>query len=158
MTQTQDRTLRAPDPFAVERPKLYSIGGIDIATFLCSWFAGAFLIARNYHQFGKPESARNALLLGFAGIVCLSFAVFSVVVPERYEQALSAAIQGIQVLMVHLLAKRLQGRALSNHVELGGTFYSRWRAAGVAVLLLPVVLALMVAVALAFPQLPGIAK
>ena len=45
----------------------------------------------------------------------------------------------IQVVVIQMLYKRFQGEAFSTHKEKSGQSYSTWRAVGIAVLLVPVV-------------------
>jgi len=138
--------------------RLYDLRAIDIATFLSSWFAGAFLLSRNLRALGRLDDARNVLLVGFLALFPLAFLLGFIVVPEAYERALSCAVQTAQVGLVHLTAKRLHAHDLESHAAAGGGFFSRWRAAGVALLLLPVAFAVFFGVVLAFPNLPALAE
>ncbi len=122
--------------------KLYSLGSIGLATFLASWFAGAVLISRNYSRLDKRRASRNSILLGVLSFVPLVIAVFLIEVPQEYEGLLAVVFQAIQVSVISMIAKRLQGEAFSAHEEKGGQFYSNWRAAGVALLLAPVAVVL----------------
>jgi uncharacterized membrane protein YecN with MAPEG domain len=137
---------------------LYDLRAIDLATFLASWFAGAFLIARNLRALNRPEEARNALIAGTIALIPLAFVAHSLVVPVQYERLLGIAVQGAQVWVVHIAASRIHGKALINHAAADGRFFSRWRAVGVSILLLPVPLLVVVSVALLFPDLPALAE
>jgi len=155
MSDAESAAPQALDPFADTRPKLYSIAAIDLATFLSSWLAGAFLLASNYRRFGDNPAARKALLIGFLSLVALVLVGGTIVVPERFAKAEQFVYQAVQVGVIHLIARRLQGTAIANHKAAGGKLYSRWRAAGIALLLLPVALIVIVAIALLFPGLPA---
>lgn len=123
--------------------KLYSIASIGLATFLASWLAGAVLISRNYARLGNRRAACVSILFGVLGLVLLLVAVFSIEVPPQYETYMPVAFQGIQIGVISMIAIRLQGEALSTHERKGGQLYSNWRAAGIALLLLPVVIAFL---------------
>ena len=138
--------------------RLYDLRAIELATVLSSEFAGAYLVARNLRALGQPKQSRNALLWGFLALVPLTLLIFSIVIPERFEPLLAVLVQGGQAVAVHVFAKRSHGDALAKHASTGGAFYSRWRAAGVALLVIPVPLIVMVLVALAFPRLPALAE
>jgi len=137
-------------------PRLYDLRGLDIGTFLGSWFAGGFLLSRNLRALGRTDAARNVLLIAFLSLVPLALLTYTIVVPEKYERLLAFTIQGAQVAIVHFAALRMHGAALSRHASSGGQFFSRWRAAGVSLLLLPVPLCVLLGVALAFPDLPAL--
>ena len=113
-------------------------------------------MARNLRALGRNDAARNAVLFAFLALFPLAFAIYSIVVPEQYDRALGVAVQGFQVAAVHLVASRVHGKELEAHRESGGRFYSRWRAAGVSLLVLPVALVVLIAVAMAFPDLPAL--
>jgi hypothetical protein len=136
--------------------RLYDTRGIDLATFFGSWFAGAFLASRNLKALGRPDDARNALFLGFFGLIPLGLVTLSIVVPVEYERPLTFAIQGVQVWVVHVATVRVLGADLKHHAASGGQFYSRWRAVGMALLLLPLSLGFLLAIAFAFPNLPAL--
>jgi hypothetical protein len=122
--------------------KLYSLGSIGLATFLASWFAGAVLISRNYSRLDKRRASRISILLGVLSFVPLVIAIFLIEVPQEYEGLLVVVFQGIQVSVISMIAKRLQGEAFAAHEGKGGQFYSNWRAAGIALLLAPVAVGL----------------
>ncbi len=123
--------------------KLYSLGSIGWATFLGTWFAGAVLISRNYSRLGNRRAARISILLGVLSIVPVIIAAFVIDYPEQYDAYLPAVLQGIQLGVISMIAKRLQGEAFSAHEGKGGQFYSNWRASGIALLLAPVALVLL---------------
>jgi hypothetical protein len=151
MSSTES-TVLGPAP----KPKLYSVVAIDIATVVGSWLAGAVLISRNYSRLGDRDAARNAILFGIAATVALAVVILSIVVPENAERGVRYVSEGVQVGMIHLLASRFQGAALKSHEAAGGEFYSRWRAFGIGILVLPAVIALFVALVLLFPNLPAL--
>jgi len=138
-------------------PRLYDVHSIDLATFLGSWFAGAILLSRNLQALGRVEDARSTLIVGFFGLIALAFAIYSIVVPERFDRLVGLAVQAAQVAAVHVLSTRTLGRSIERHRAAGGAFYSRWRAAGVSVLVLPITIGVIVAVAIFFPGLPALA-
>ncbi|MGH0029297.1 MAG: hypothetical protein ACQGVC_05875 [Myxococcota bacterium] len=131
--------------------RLYDLRALEIATFLGSCFAGAFLAWRNFRSLGEHDAARNSLLLGVAGLIVVAVAALLIEVPERAERSLGFAIQGAQVAAVHVLAKRGLASIYSAHSAAGGEFYSRWRAAGIAFLLFVPVAAVFLGIGLLLP-------
>ena len=138
------------------RSKLYSASSIGVATFFGSWLAGAVLISQNYRRLGDPDAARNALVVGIASTVALILFTFSIVVPPTAERALAHGLQAAQVAVIHLVLSKVQGAALKSHASAGGEFFSRWRALGISLLLLPAALGIGLGLAFLFPTLPAI--
>ena len=131
---------------AVPQIKLYSFACIDIATLFGSIFAGAVLISRNYRILGDPRSVRKTILLGIAATAVLSTTIFLIKTPAKYDKLIGIAIQSIQVAIIHSTAMRYQGNILTLHKKAGGQFYSRWRALGIAILVLPLTAAIFIIV------------
>ena len=128
--------------------RLYDLRALELATFLSTCFAGAFLASRNFRSIGDHDAARNSLLLGMVGLIAIALAAFLIEIPERADRSAGFLIQAAQVVLVHVLAKRSLGKSLASHSSAGGEFYSHWRAAGIALLLLVPVLAVFFGVAL----------
>ena len=82
------------------------------------------------------------------GLIAIALAAFLIEIPERADRSAGFLIQAAQVVLVHVLAKRSLGKSLASHSSAGGEFYSHWRAAGIALLLLVPVLAVFFGVAL----------
>ena len=139
----------SPDP-VVEDPrlrpqyKLYSLAAIDLATFFGSALAGAFLLTGNFRRLGNSDSARNVLFLGLA--VFFGFALVVVSTP-KIEHVPDVVFLLLQVGIVHAYAKWKQEKALDQHKQRGGAFYSMGRAAGMGLLATPVVIGIFVAAA-----------
>jgi hypothetical protein len=117
-------------------PRLYDLRAMDIATVLSSLFAGAFLISKNFTALGNDDAARKALLIGFAGLLPLSFLLVLAPQSPHYDGLMRLVFQAGQAAIVHVAAVKLQGGAIEKHRSSGGLFYSRWRAAGISLLLL----------------------
>ena len=127
--------LQADQSVATAR-RLYDLRAMDIATTLSSVFAGAFLISRNFAALGDEDAARRALVLGFVALLPLAFLIVAIPTSPQYDALGRFAFQLGQAAIVHIAAVKVQGNAIRMHRETGGLFYSRWRAAGISVLLL----------------------
>ncbi len=133
--------------------RLYSIRGIDIATFFGSLVAGGYLLSRNFRQLGDSEAARNSILLGLLGITAVFTAAFQLPdMDARQARLVRFVFQAVQVGAVHLAARRFQGAALAEHEASGGTFFSGWRAAGVGLLFALGIMAALVAFVFLIPE------
>lgn len=145
-----------PDESVAKAPRLYDLRAMDIATVLSSLFAGAFLISRNFAALGNDEAARRALLIGFVGLLPLSFLLVLAPDSPRYDGLIRLAFQLGQAAIVHVAAVKFQGDAIKKHRASGGLFYSRWRAAGISLLLLVPLLPILFGMILFASKLLGV--
>ncbi|KRA17350.1 hypothetical protein [Lysobacter sp. Root604] len=148
----QPPTVSVHDALAVDaKARLYSLRSIGLATFLGSVFAGGLLMALNYRALGRPSQMRMALIGAFVGTVALI--ALSMVLPEEVP---AIAFLCVQLAIVLSLAHLLQGPTIRAHEAQGATMHSNWRAAGIALLVLLGLVAVMVVLALLLPDsLPG---
>ena len=133
--------------------RLYSIRGMDIATFFGSFLAGGYLLSRNFRQLGDSDAARNSLLLGLLGTIGVLIAAFQL--PEvgpKQERLVRFVFQAVQVGVVHVAARRFQGVALAKHEAARRLFFSSWRATGVGLLFAIAVMGAITAFVLLSPH------
>jgi hypothetical protein len=156
---TSPPTRPDADPSLVPIPKvpsdtvaatgpLYSPGAVMIATLLGSPVAGAAILAINYKRLGKKRQSRLTILTGVAGTTGLI--VLGFLLPEGIPSS-GIAIGG--VLAMRQLARGLQGSAIRKHTDRGGTMASNWKAAGIGLVGLLAMSAIILAAVWA--TLPG---
>ena len=118
--------------------KLYSQGGILLATALGSALAGAILLSQNFKRLGQPDSARNTIILGLVTLGAVLLAIF--VEPQSVELP-EVLYQVVQVGVVYLYVRWTQADILDEHGRIGGEYYSNWRAAGISIVVAAIVFA-----------------
>ena len=128
---------------AVPQHKLFTVGGIGIATFLGSLIAGGILLAHNYRRLGNLRAA-NQVLLGCIALTVVIIAV-SLALPFRIG---GMGLSMPQLIAIVYYARYQQGGRISAHKEAGGKVVSNWLAAGVGLLVLAVLAATALAVVL----------
>ncbi|HEY0502956.1 MAG TPA: hypothetical protein VGD42_05605 [Lysobacter sp.] len=131
------------EPTPLEGARLYKVSGIGLATFMGSVLAGGWLIARNYRALGEPDKANRALM----------YAVLAMLVVTGVALLLPDGVPGIaltvpQILATMHIARQRQGGPIARY-QADARTYSNWRAFGVS--LLVVVLLIVVAFAVVFP-------
>lgn len=147
--------MEASDPYqapraSVEDPPgeadapLFRISGIGLATVLGSVLAGGWLIAMNYTALGRPAQARKAKLFSVLAIIALM--VLSLLLPVQVP---AAAFVVVQVLGTVHLARSLQGEAIAARAASGRPMRSNWLAAGISLVFLVALLALLIGAAMA---------
>lgn len=119
----------------------YSLGQIALATILGSPLAGAWLMARNYRATDEKKKERRCIIYSVTGTAALLVLAF--MVPASVPHSGFAA--GVAAAMIQV-ARWTQGPMISEHYSSGGQKGSWWVAAGIGVLGLIVVLAVVTVV------------
>lgn len=128
------------------RARLYSVAGITLAAFVGSAFAGGLLMALNYRSLGEPVKARNALVLAFFATAAVL--ALAMVLPESVP---GLAFVLPQLLVVQMLARKLQGVAIGAHQARGAAMHSNWLAFGISLLVAAALVAIAVVVVFLLP-------
>lgn len=136
MTVVTDRSLR-----------LYAPLHVTLATAIGGPLATGVLLAANYRIIGQPSAARSTVLGGIlATLLVVGIMWF---LPEGLlDLLLAATYLGIS----HEVVRRLQGSYLKAHRSAGGDVHSPWRAVGVGLACLTVVVALIAILLLLVPE------
>lgn len=121
---------------------LFRINAIGLATVLGSVLAGGWLIAMNYTALGRPAQALKAKVFSLLGVVAL--VALSMVLPEQVPGVVFVVPQ---VFGLVYLARSLQGEAIAERIASGRPMRSNWLAAGIALLFMLILLALIAALA-----------
>ncbi len=132
-----------PLPYAsqpAEQHALYTPRAVGLATFLGGPLAGTVVMAMNYRRVGRPASAVKAILGGLAGTAALGALAF--VLPEHSPGFLLGLIP---LFVMVKLASTLQGETVNRHKYAGGKIASMWKAAGVGLLSLILLVAVVFA-------------
>ena len=111
---------------------MYSVAQITLTTLLGGPVGGSWLMGLNFKRLGEPRKARITYVLGvlaMATVIAIGFATG----PRAALWLLLAP-----VLVVNLLATRLQARGYQRHVAVQGRRGSSWRAAGLGVVSLAI--------------------
>lgn len=119
--------------------KLYSARAISGATFLGGPLAGSYLVSQNFKSLNKPETGRNALLIGiistvalFAGLFMIPEDIIDTIPTQLIPLFYTGAIWGI--------VEWKQGEILKTHKENNNPFFSGWRAFAVGFISLLIIL------------------
>lgn len=132
-----------------ERP-LFRVSGIGLATFLGTLLAGGILLAMNERALGRPQRALPVLLLSLVATVAM--VATASLLPEDVP---SIVFSLPPLLAVVLLARQLQGAAIDARIAAGLPMRSNWLAAGIAVLTMVGVSALLALALFAYLRWTG---
>ena len=110
---------------------LFTSGSVAVASFFGCPLAGGIILAKNYRRMGQPAHATQALTLSCVATLVL-FATFSAI-PDDANLP-TGPFLWLQVWGMYAIAKAKQGRSVEGHRFAGGAIASRWRAAGIGLL------------------------
>jgi disulfide bond formation protein DsbB len=123
-----------------EKPayKLYSVGGVAIATFFASVFMGGIFMAINYKRLGNKVAAWKTLGFSFLALVA------NLVIADLLPANVPPMVLSLPFLLAMGQAmSQLQGRLLAEHVHNQGQLESKWKAFGIAFIVVLAVGALL---------------
>ena len=122
--------------------RLYSIGGIIAATFLGAPVAAGIVMSANYLRIGRRKAALTAALLGLLATIAIILGVLAI--PNNVRSHIpNLAFCIPQLLIVSLVAKRLQGPIIAKHREINGSMVSNWRPVGIGAICLVLIAGLL---------------
>jgi len=137
--------------------KFYSQRSIDLATFIGAPLAAGYLIRENFLQLNQPEKAKKALWLGILSTIALFGFIY--MLPEHIIDKIPKYVIPIAyIIVIHMIVEKTQGEALRQHEAEKKPFYSAWRAAGVGVVSLLIILVGLFGVAYFSPDTPEVEK
>ena len=124
--------------------KLHSGYSVLIATFLGSPMAGCIVMAINFFRLGMKRQGWLTLLGGLGATGLLIAAACAV--PDSWHGS-NIAFLALQMGGMSFAANKLQGGILKEHTDAGGVLASRWKAAGIGLLMCVVLFGSIIGVA-----------
>jgi hypothetical protein len=111
--------------------KLFRPAAVVWATFFGNFFGGAVILALNYRRLGNRRAAWVTLLIAGGLLACYVPVLASL--PGRFVGA-TLPVTLAMLLVMSVLATRLQGKLYEDHVRRGGPQASGWAAVGIGLL------------------------
>lgn len=125
---------------SIENPKLYKSKHILVATYIGGPLAAGYLMCENFKALHKPDSARNAIILGVISTILLFVIIFSI--PENVlDKVPRVIIPAIYTAIVYFLIQKYQGEPLEKQEKNKYPFFSVWRTIGMGLISLVIFLA-----------------
>ncbi len=122
-----------------ENIKLYSPRAIGGATFLGGPLAAGYMIGENYRSLNKQEEGNYSLIIGIISTLLLFIGIF--MIPENLiDNIPRQLIPLIYTGIILGIVEWKQGDVLKLHKENGNPFFSGWRAAGIGLISLIIIL------------------
>ncbi len=123
--------------------KLYSIKSIALGSFIGSPLAAGYLISENFKALNEPEKARNTIIVYIIVTICL-FTVLFLIPEEILDKIPSFIIPIIYTVIIGVIVEKQQGAILRAHEENGNELYSGWRAAGIGLVTVVIIIVLVI--------------
>ena len=105
-------------------PPMYSLTAMGIATFLGSALAAGYMLTSNYAALGQRRMSQFAL--GGSVVLVLAF----IFIPSQFVTNITTAVITMvgQVVLVLVIANKLQGAMFTSFEEMGGAYHPMRRA------------------------------
>jgi hypothetical protein len=135
-----------------EKPKIYTINSIRIATFLCGPLAAGYLVSQNYKAFDQREKVTITWIISAGALIAIvALAAFTSSI-ERFPKVVFPLVYAWGTF---LLVQKFQGEQMKEHFAAGGKTFTIWRALLAGLICLVVTLAVIVAILLMIPGALG---
>lgn len=121
--------------------RLYKPMAVGLATFLGSPLAGAYILTQNLKHLGRSEEIRNVWLIA-VGLLLVTM-LCAALLPESVP---SLPFTIVQIIAMGALSNHYTATDLARHLEQAGSFHSNWRAAGISLLFMLALAALILPV------------
>lgn len=142
--ETEDQRLS-------EDTKLHSQRAIALATFLGGPMAAGFLIKENFKTLGKNQLGNNAFFIGIIATVLILVGILSL--PEQVSDKIpNFIIPAAYTAIILMLVEKYLGKTFKEHEENNRPFHSIWKAVGVGVIFLAIMLSSIFAYAYFAPD------
>ncbi|SDI24964.1 hypothetical protein [Winogradskyella thalassocola] len=124
--------------------KFYSQKSIGIATFIGGPLAAGYLIKENYKALNENDKGKTALIISIIATVVIFGSLF--LIPEAImDKVPNMVIPAVYTGLVYLLVDKIHGTILDTHEAHNNVFYSGWKAAGIGLISLIVLMAIIFA-------------
>ena len=122
------------------KTKVYTLTKIGLATFIGGPLAAGYMMNVNFKILGKPNTAKNAIILGVLSTILLWVGILSI--PESLmDKVPRFIIPLIYSAVVYFLVEKYQGEELKEFAKNKDSLYSIWRAIGIGFISLAILLA-----------------
>jgi hypothetical protein len=120
--------------------KLFSQRAIAIATFFGGPAAAGYLVKKNYETHDESDKGNKAIVIGIISTLLIFAGIF--LMPEYIiDKIPNSVIPAIYTGIIYLIVEKLQGQWIKEHKDLGGAFYSGWKATGIGAIFMLILLA-----------------
>ena len=109
---------------------MYSLTAIGVGTFLGSVLAAGYMLASNYSALGQKKIGNWVIGVSLVWVIIL------ILLPAEWSTSPTFAVVFLigQVILVLAITQKLQGAMFVSFEEMGGQYFSLWRAVAIGVI------------------------
>ena len=137
-----------------EDKKLFTQKGISIATFLGGPLAAGYLIRQNFRALGKEPEALVSIILGIL-LTAATFIPLFLLPEEVIDKIPNQLIPAIYTLIIYGIVEVIQGKDLKRHQEEQRQFESNWKATGIGLVWMLVLVGVLAVYVFTSPEMSG---
>jgi hypothetical protein len=125
---------------STDKKVIYTERAISGSTMLGGPLAAAYLIACNFRELGKDDQARNTWIIGV--LLTLIIIPTFVLMPDSFlPEPIARSLHFVWAIVAYLVVKRFQQNDIEAYLLAGGQKGSWWKAAGIGLIAMLVVVA-----------------
>jgi len=128
-------------PLSFEKP-IYRNWHIQLATLFGGPLGATWLLAANFKKLGHPEKIRKTWIWGIVASILVI--VISFLIPDDWHIP-NFVFPLIYLGIASQVTKMIQGADIKQHLSEGGAVYSGWRAFGIGLICLVIMIAILLA-------------
>lgn len=135
-----------------EKPKIYTLNSIRVATFIFGPLAAGYLVSQNYKAFNQKDKSATTWIIAVVALIAIIGLAVITSNTERFPRFIFPLAYAWGTF---LLVQKFQGEQMKEHFATGGKTFTIWRALLAGLICLIVTLA---AIFLILLMIPGALK
>jgi hypothetical protein len=139
---------QAVDQLEEEKPKIYTLNSIRVATFIFGPLAAGYLVSQNYKAFNQKEKATTTLIIAVVALIAIIGLAIITSNTKRFPRFVFPLAYAWGTF---LLVQKFQGEQTKEHFASGGKTFTIWRALLAGLICLIVTLAAIFLILLMIP-------
>lgn len=131
-----------------EKPKIYTLNSIRVATFIFGPLAAGYLVSQNYKAFNQKDKSTTTWIIAVVALIAIIGLAVITSNTERFPRFIFPLAYAWGTF---LLVQKFQGEQMKEHFVAGGKTFTIWRALLAGLICLIVTLAAIFLILLMIP-------
>ncbi|QEM07614.1 hypothetical protein DIU31_030465 [Mucilaginibacter rubeus] len=139
---------QAVEQLEEEKPKIYTLNSIRVATFIFGPLAAGYLVSQNYKAFNEKDKSTTTWIIAVVALIAIIGLAVITSNTERFPRFIFPLAYAWGTF---LLVQKFQGEQMKEHFATGGEIFTIWRALLAGLICLIVTLAAIFLILLMIP-------
>ncbi|MFS2189575.1 hypothetical protein ACCC92_23060 [Mucilaginibacter sp. Mucisp84] len=139
---------QAVEQLEEEKPKIYTLNSIRVATFIFGPLAAGYLVSQNYKAFNQKDKSTTTWIIAVVALIAIIGLAVITSNTERFPRFIFPLAYAWGTF---LLVQKFQGEQMKEHFAAGGKTFTIWRALLAGLICLIVTLAAIFLILLMIP-------